>query len=304
MSSSSSDGIVTPDDSENSGSGSDNDDDLDVETQNKFYEAEEIVDDGNGDREKLAEAITLLNEVITMVAEAPKGTDFEEPWGLKALELIVEVHGKLGESEQMIQNFERLMEMMKQGELDRKDSESTCSKLLGNLDNQPLAVVKQMYNLAFQACQAQTKNINVKLWYKLKMKYAQLLMARAEYGSLPRIMREMEQWCENEESQGRKCVNEMVQLSAMDIELCSLRKDNDRLKVLYKKSIVLIQSAAADNKVTGIINECGGKMHMHDGDYNEAKKNFYEAFSAYNALGDNKRDKCLKFAGGDDAAQW
>ena len=39
--------------------GSDNDDDLDVETQNKFYEAEEIVDDGNGDREKLAEAITL-----------------------------------------------------------------------------------------------------------------------------------------------------------------------------------------------------------------------------------------------------
>jgi len=275
---------------------------LDVEVSNMYWEAEGDVEDELSksrekiDEEKVREALASFNEVIEKYDEGIAADEqFEEPWNMKAFEWIVQIHCKFGEQEQMVESFTRLMNIMKTGSVDRNDQEKTTVKLLSCIDELPMAVVRDMYKLAFEAIRAQTKNPHLRLWYKLKMKLAQLMMERGEYVRMNPIMREMTDWCAEEEAAGRRRSDEMVQIIAMNIQLCTLRKDNDQLKELYSQAKELMMKATVDHKINGVIMECGGKMHMNDNNWAEGVKNFHEAFSSYNSAGDDRRDKCLKY---------
>ena len=44
-----------------------------------------------------------------------------------------------------------------------------------------------------------------------------------------------------------------------------------------------------------MIRECGGKMHVREGEYEKAYADFFEAFKNYDEAGSPKRTQCLKF---------
>ena len=45
----------------------------------------------------------------------------------------------------------------------------------------------------------------------------------------------------------------------------------------------------------GVIRECGGKMHLSEGDFEKAYADFFEAFKCYDESGSPRRIACLKY---------
>jgi len=63
-----------------------------------------------------------------------------------------------------------------------------------------------------------------------------------------------------------------------------LQKKNDlkEQKQLYQAALPIIEIALGNLKMTGIIYECGGKMQLREGHYEEARSAFFEAFKYFN----------------------
>jgi len=49
-----------------------------------------------------------------------------------------------------------------------------------------------------------------------------------------------------------------------------------------------------NNKMT-IFSECGGKMHLREGEFERAHTDFFEAFKNYDESGSPRRTTCLKY---------
>lgn len=72
------------------------------------------------------------------------------------------------------------------------------------------------------------------------------------------------------------------------------QKNNKKLKALYEQSLH-IKSAIPHPLIMGVIRECGGKMHLREGDYGAAHTDFFEAFKNYDESGSGRRTTCLKY---------
>ena len=68
---------------------------------------------------------------------------------------------------------------------------------------------------------------------------------------------------------------QLLEVYALEIQLHSAQKNSKRLKELYTRALT-IKSAIPHPRIMGIIRECGGKMHMHERDWQEAATDFFE----------------------------
>lgn len=100
------------------------------------------------------------------------------------------------------------------------------------------------------------------------------------------------------------------------------QKNNKKLKALYEQSLH-IKSAIPHPLIMGVIRgkstflipnkcnqififlkliisltfsaECGGKMHLREGEFEKAHTDFFEAFKNYDESGSPRRTTCLKY---------
>lgn len=97
------------------------------------------------------------------------------------------------------------------------------------------------------------------------------------------------------------------------------QKNNKKLKTLYEQSLH-IKSAIPHPLIMGVIRgnivqiirnylryliiwikifcyikECGGKMHLREGEFERAHTDFFEAFKNYDESGSPRRTTCLKY---------
>ena len=56
-------------------------------------------------------------------------------------------------------------------------------------------------------------------------------------------------------------------------------------------------SAIPHPLILGVIRECGGKMHLREGEFEKAHTDFFEAFKNYDESGSPRRTTCLKYLG-------
>lgn len=66
------------------------------------------------------------------------------------------------------------------------------------------------------------------------------------------------------------------------------------MKTLYEQSLH-IKSAIPHPLIMGVIRECGGKMHLREGEFERAHTDFFEAFKNYDESGSPRRTTCLKY---------
>ncbi|KFD51426.1 hypothetical protein M514_07639 [Trichuris suis] len=67
-----------------------------------------------------------------------------------------------------------------------------------------------------------------------------------------------------------------------------------RCRDLYEQSL-RIKSAIPHPLIMGVVRECGGKMHLREGQFEEAHVDFLEAFKNYDESGNVRRVSCLKY---------
>lgn len=87
---------------------------------------------------------------------------------------------------------------------------------------------------------------------------------------------------------------QLLEIYALEIQMYTAQKNNKKLKALYEQSLH-IKSAIPHPLIMGVIRECGGKMHLREGEFEKAHTDFFEAFKNYDESGSPRRTTCLKY---------
>lgn len=87
---------------------------------------------------------------------------------------------------------------------------------------------------------------------------------------------------------------QLLEIYALEIQMYTVQKNNKKLKALYEQSLH-IKSAIPHPLIMGVIRECGGKMHLREGEFEKAHTDFFEAFKNYDESGSARRTTCLKY---------
>jgi COP9 signalosome complex subunit 2 len=88
--------------------------------------------------------------------------------------------------------------------------------------------------------------------------------------------------------------NQLMEIYALEIQMHSARANFRKLKELYEKALQI--KGLCNPRVSGIIHECGGKMHMRERHWEKANTDFIEAFKNYDDAGARQLAcQCLKY---------
>jgi len=136
---------------------------------------------------------------------------------------------------------------------------------------------------------------NERLWFKTMTKLGKLYFDRGEYGKLSRILKQLHSSCTTQDGEDDlKKGTQLLEIYALEIQMYTAQKNNKKLKTLYDQSLH-IKSAIPHPLILGVIRECGGKMHLREGEYEKAHTDFFEAFKNYDESGSPRRTICLKY---------
>uniref|UniRef100_A0A7E4VXW2 COP9 signalosome complex subunit 2 n=1 Tax=Panagrellus redivivus TaxID=6233 RepID=A0A7E4VXW2_PANRE len=131
---------------------------------------------------------------------------------------------------------------------------------------------------------------NDNLWFNISYKLALLYLRETDYATLDTILTDLKVYCTNNID-----INDSSLLSvyALEMDKCALQNNNKAFQIVYQA--LKIKAAIPHPLITGTIRECGGKMHLRNGDYEQAHTDFCDAFKNYDEAGSARRIACLKY---------
>nr|XP_029724582.1 COP9 signalosome complex subunit 2-like [Aedes albopictus] len=136
---------------------------------------------------------------------------------------------------------------------------------------------------------------NDRLWFKTNTKLGKLYFDRSDFGKLQKILKQLHQSCQTDDGEDYlKKGTQLLEIYALEIQMYTVQKNNKKLKALYEQSLH-IKSAIPHPLIMGVIRECGGKMHLREGEFEKAHTDFFEAFKNYDESGSSRRTTCLKY---------
>merc|ERR1712241_982839 len=134
---------------------------------------------------------------------------------------------------------------------------------------------------------------NQRLWFSTSVKLAKLHLDLGDVQKLQRLVRSLHNTCQKPDgtddvSKG----SQLLEVYALEIQMCALTKNSLRMKEIYPKTINLT-SAIADPRNIAVIRESGGKMYMSEKKWEAAYNEFFEAFKNYQETGNAKTAKVM-----------
>ncbi|KAI9738011.1 MAG: hypothetical protein M1834_009381 [Cirrosporium novae-zelandiae] len=262
-----------------------------VDVENKYYNAKQI---------KLDNPEEAIEEFLGVPAlEEEKGD-----WGFKGLKQAIKLEFKLGKYDEVlilysasaIDHYRELLTYVKSA-VTRNYSEKSINNMLdfiekGAEDKDAYHCMEKFYSLTLDSFQSTN---NERLWLKTNIKLAKLWLDRKDYSQLSKKLRDLHLACERPDGSDDPAKGTYsLEIYALEIQMYAETKNNKRLKVLYQKALT-VRSAVPHPKIMGIIRECGGKMHMTEENWKEARNDFYESFRNYDEAGSFQRIQVLKY---------
>ncbi len=152
-------------------------------------------------------------------------------------------------------------------------------------------VLSQMYEITLLALK--TSN-NERLWFHTNLKLTRVYLEANRLSEMEKLLTVLKQSCQlpngsDDPSKG----GYLLEVYCLEIQLCSVTKNSVRMRQVYPHTLNL-NAAVADPRIMGIIREEGGKMHMSEGNWDEAYNELYESFRNYQEAG-NLRAKVTYF---------
>uniref|UniRef100_A0A674NCI7 COP9 signalosome complex subunit 2 n=1 Tax=Takifugu rubripes TaxID=31033 RepID=A0A674NCI7_TAKRU len=231
-----------------------------VDLENQYYNSKALKEDDP------KAALSSFQKVLEL--EGEKGE-----WGFKALKQMIKINFKLCCHQELL----------------RKPSESVY---LFSSFFQKMDLLQEFYETTLEALKDAK---NDRLWFKTNTKLGKLYLEREEYGKLQKILRQLHQSCQTDDGEDDlKKGTQLLEIYALEIQMYTAQKNNKKLKALYEQSLH-IKSAIPHPLIMGVIRECGGKMHLREGEFEKAHTDFFEAFKNYDESGSPRRTTCLKY---------
>lgn len=272
-------------------------DDAQVALENAYYNAK-------GLREtSLEEAAEAFEEVIS--SEKQENDGKYGPWSFKAIKQLVKLYLKLGNANQVMRHYQRLLECVGDG-VSPNAVEKGINAMLERISQRSLQADQQMltsqiYEATLRVFSPKTGSYpNERLWFKTNIKYGQLLYEMNETAKLQLILKDLQSTQKNDgdddmnTSSSSGTSTQLMEIYALQIQLYSRQKDLKKLRHAFDKAMA-IRGGIPHPRTIALIQELGGKMHMQAREFEAASQTFFQAFKSYDEAGDPARLKCLKY---------
>jgi len=248
-----------------------------IQIENTFYEADD------NKQNYPDQALEQFQRVVAL--ETQRGP--EVVWRFKALQNIVILCARVGKFEQCATRYKELLSYMDQ--VTRNDASDAINTVLDSVSASDLKL-ESIYELTLQALQ---KTANQRLWFSTSVKLAKLHLELGDIQKLQQKIKSLHKTCQKPDgtddiSKG----SQLLEVYALEIQMCTLTKNSLRMKEIYPKTINLT-SAIADPRNIAVIRESGGKMFMSEKKWEAAYNEFFEAFKNYQETGSATRAKVL-----------
>ncbi|VDN58375.1 unnamed protein product [Dracunculus medinensis] len=272
----------------------DSDSEPDVDLENQYYNAKALKQEKDYDG-----ALQGFHKVLDL--EVGKGE-----WGFKALKQMIKITFALNSYEAMLDYYHQLLTYIKSA-VTKNYSEKSINSILDYIStSKQMDLLQVFYETTLNALKC-SEGMEIKfkdaknerLWFKTNSKLGKLYFDRKEFGKLEKIIKQLRQSCkiklQNEVGEDdQKKGTQLLEIYALEIQMYTEQKNNKALKAVYEQSL-RVKSAIPHPLIMGVIRECGGKMHLREGHFDEAHTDFFEAFKNYDESGSERRSNCLKY---------
>lgn len=199
---------------------------------------------------------------------------------------------KQGKYEEMMKCYKMLLSYIKSS-VTRNYSEKSINSILDYIStSKQMQLLQEFYETTLDALKDAK---NDRLWFKTNTKLGKLYFDRGEFTKLSKILKQLHKSCQTDDgTDDLKKGTQLLEIYALEIQMYTAQKNNKKLKKLYEQSLH-IKSAIPHPLIMGVIRECGGKMHLREGEYEKAHTDFFEAFKNYDESGSVRRTTCLKY---------
>lgn len=255
----------------------------DVDLENQYYTAKGFKSEG-----KITEAIANFEKVLSLEQEMGE-------WGFKALKQMVKITFNSNQFEAMLQYYQKLLKYIKTA-VTKNYSEKSINAILDYIStSKQMDLLQKFYETTLDALKDAK---NERLWFKTNTKLGKLYFDMREFYKLEKILKQLKSSCKTEQGEeDQKKGTQLLEIYALEIQMYTEQKNNKALKKLYEQAQQAIQSKSAipHPLILGVIRECGGKMHLREGQFDRAHTDFFEAFKNYDESGSPRRITCLKY---------
>lgn len=198
--------------------------------------------------------------------------------------------------ESLFSNYKKLLEMLKSSSVPKAHGE----KSLGNLIERVSKCGSDELTSRFyrQTLEEINSESHEKLWIRLMLKLAELLLLQEKHDQLNEVLCALETrlhapvLSHSASDQSRNAV--LLQVYALRIQEAMARNDLVQMRQTFA-STRNIATALVHPRITGVINECGGKIFAADKNWDKAQTAFFEAFKNYDEAGSPRRIACLQY---------
>jgi COP9 signalosome complex subunit 2 len=153
-------------------------------------------------------------------------------------------------------------------------------------------VLSEVYEITLIALKSSN---NERLWFNTNHKLAKLYLETKKFSEVERLIMVLKNSCLNADgSDDMTKGTNLLEISCLEIQLCSITKNFSRMKIIYPKT-KKFSAAVSDPRIMGIMREEGGKMYMTENKYTEAFNDLYDAFKSYQLAGNARAKDMLKY---------
>jgi len=264
----------------NEGEAEPGEDDPAIKMENLCYEAKDLAKE-QADNAK--EAINLFKQVIDIEHEQGSKTEH----GFKAVKWLTKLYHRTGQDALVKQFYLKLLN--EYGDI-LAEKEKSMTRLLESLED-----YRNVADLFDATLASLEKQGNKKAALRLELSQAKILLKNKDWGRLSKSLDNMYAACRlpdgsDDHSKG----NQLLEIYALSIHMEDVKQNNKKLKELYTRALNI--NGLCNPRTSGVIYECGGKMHLRESHWNEANTAFIEAFRNYDEAGARAECvSCLKY---------
>uniref|UniRef100_A0A0A9Z433 COP9 signalosome complex subunit 2 n=1 Tax=Lygus hesperus TaxID=30085 RepID=A0A0A9Z433_LYGHE len=230
-------------------------------------------------------------ESFKKVLELEEKSQVKGEWGFRALKQMIKLLFAMGEYSEMMKSYGQLLTYIKSAVTSNHTEKSITSILdfISTTNNMEL-----LHNFYETTLGALKESQNDRMWFKTSIKLAKLYLERQDFLELANSLKQMRLSGMENGIEDLKNGTQMLEMLALEIQMYTCQKNTKKLQELYNQSLQ-IKSAIPHPYIMGIIRECGGKMHLTNGKFDEAFTDFFEAFKNYDDAGSSRRTTSLKY---------
>eukprot|EP00920_Eleutheroschizon_duboscqi_P041887 GHVT01100548.1.p1 GENE.GHVT01100548.1~~GHVT01100548.1.p1 ORF type:complete len:355 (+),score=17.00 GHVT01100548.1:993-2057(+) len=152
-----------------------------------------------------------------------------------------------------------------------------------------LSILDKVYDMTLKALKT---NNNQLLWFSTSIKLATVHISRGNSTKAHQLIQDLRRECQNQNGDDnvQQFASELLEIYALEIQLCTLTNNSMRMKKLYP-STVSLTGAFANPRSIAVIRESGGKMFMQEKQWGLAYTEFSKAFRSYQRIGNIRAAK-------------